>query len=405
MKLKHYYLIVLPLILGIIFISAFSSFSDNTGQTDNSKIIRFSHTLHKDLADCGDCHTSVDSSTTLNDRLLPDHDDCATCHDVESEDNCKLCHINENYEALIQKKSTLHFNHKFHINEQKLKCTDCHKGIGNVEYALQSPGAVPSMEVCYSCHNTNKNSLATNECTACHTSTVNLKPQSHKSANFITTHKFAARSINNNCMMCHDNNGLNSCEDCHDATTGITENNSANDFYQPYSPSSFSAGMKKQQITRVHDINYRFTHGIDAKGKTAECQSCHQIETFCASCHQSKEGDFSLGGIEPVSHLQPNFMIIGVGSGGGEHATLARRDIESCASCHDVQGADPTCIKCHLDSDGIKGTNPRTHPANFMKDEHGDWHTSDGSVCFNCHTNTHQAGQGFCGYCHGAKAQ
>ena len=116
MKLKHYYLIALPLILGMIFLSAFSSFNDGTEQTDNSKIIKFSHSLHKDNADCGDCHTSVDSSTTLNDRLLPNHDNCATCHDVESEDNCKLCHINENYESLIQKKSTLHFNHKFHIN-------------------------------------------------------------------------------------------------------------------------------------------------------------------------------------------------------------------------------------------------------------------------------------------------
>ena len=65
----------------------------------------------------------------------------------------------------------------------------------------------------------------------------------------------------------------------------------------------------------------------------------------------------------------PDFTTIGVGTGGGEHATLARRDIERCISCHDVQGADPTCITCHLDSDGIKGTNPKTHPAGFMKGE------------------------------------
>jgi hypothetical protein len=87
---------------------------------------------------------------------------------------------------------------------------------------------------------------------------------------------------------------------------------------------------------------------------------------------------------------------------------MAHRDIESCISCHDVQGADPTCISCHLDNDGIKGTNAKTHPANFMMDEHGDWHDNEGSICFNCHTvilSTAQSGNGFCGYCHGGQVE
>ena len=66
--------------------------------------------------------------------------------------------------------------------------------------------------------------------------------------------------------------------------------------------------------------------------------------------------------------------LIGVGSGGGDHATLAKRDTERCMACHDVNGADPTCITCHFDADGIKGTNPKTHPASFMRNDHGDWH-------------------------------
>lgn len=64
-----------------------------------------------------------------------------------------------------------------------------------------------------------------------------------------------------------------------------------------------------------------------------------------------------------------NFKTLGVGSGGGDHATLAKRDIERCMSCHDVNGADPTCITCHFDADGIKGTNPKTHPVGFMSNE------------------------------------
>jgi hypothetical protein len=108
----------------------------------------------------------------------------------------------------------------------------------------------------------------------------------------------------------------------------------------------------------------------------------------------------------PASHLPSGFVIPGVGSGGGDHAVLAKRDIESCISCHDVQGADPTCTAfCHLDPDGIKGNNPKTHAANFMRDTYGDWHNDIGSICYNCHTSqspSTPAGMGFCGYCHSA---
>ncbi|MDZ7624447.1 MAG: hypothetical protein U5J96_08410 [Ignavibacteriaceae bacterium] len=170
-------------------------------------------------------------------------------------------------------------------------------------------------------------------------------------------------------------------------------------------PSNYVDGAKQQAILKVHgDFGYRYSHGIDAKGKTKECQSCHQIETFCAACHQSENRDFAMGGILPSSHLSPDFKTFGVGSGGGEHARLARRDIERCVSCHDVQGADANCIVCHLDSDGIKGTNPKTHSANYMSGERGDWHDNQGSICYNCHTSASPMSQptsGFCNYCHG----
>jgi len=75
-------------------------------------------------------------------------------------------------------------------------------------------------------------------------------------------------------------------------------------------------------------------------------------------------------------------------------------------SCHDVQGADPTCIQCHVDPDGIKGTDARTHTPGFMASaEDGNWHSDPGSSCFVCHTDANARvsgvkGAGFCGYCH-----
>jgi hypothetical protein len=31
----------------------------------------------------------------------------------------------------------------------------------------------------------------------------------------------------------------------------------------------------------------------------------------------------------------------------------------------------------------------------------GGWHSDLGYYCYQCHTNSNQAGSGFCGYCHG----
>jgi hypothetical protein len=416
MKLKYTLFYLLIPIAGILLFVASSAGSSGSGLKGNKSIIKFSHKLHKDATDCESCHASVKTSKSLSDRLMPNHDNCKDCHDVNDDKSCKTCHFDNVNEPLIQGKSELVFNHSAHITQQKLKCETCHKGVNDVEYAEDSPQVNPAMETCYNCHNnglstssaaksdsTKSKLIASNACESCHISTADLKPQSHKSSSFIKSHKFAAREFNANCVMCHDNA---SCQECHSSTNMITGQNTAKDFYRPYSPSNSGTGIKQQQITRVHNLNYVYTHGIDAKGKTTECQSCHETESFCVNCHQGKEGDYSMGGVAPYSHLRQDFMILGVGTGGGYHGTLARRDIESCASCHDVQGGDPVCISCHTDPDGIKGTNPKTHPSNYMRNEHGDWHSSQGSICFNCHTSSSpnsQPGVGFCGYCHGAK--
>lgn len=403
MKLKYFYFLLIPLLTGFLLITAFNQTPATDDEpTNNREIIKFSHSFHAEFAGCAECHTQAVESTSLKDKLLPDHESCKTCHDVDDESICTACHYEDKFEALIKTKSEMIFNHSFHINDKGLECENCHEGLSTVDYSSELSNPNPVMAKCYSCHNNEPGSLAANECESCHTSTANLKPQSHKSAMFIDKHKFSARELGPDCMMCHDNN---SCEDCHLAS-GITATNISKDFYQPYTPGNFIDGTKQQRITRIHDLNYRFTHGIDAKGKTSECTACHEVETFCSTCHASVDHDFALSGVMPVSHLKNNFFTIGVGSGGGEHAILARRDIESCVACHDVQGADPTCITCHLDSDGIKGTNPRTHPSNFKSDDHGDWHQDQGSVCYNCHSSASPQtppGVGFCGYCHGAK--
>ncbi len=397
-KLKVLYLFVFLGTIALLVIGAIGSVKDEIPVTNEGRI-KFSHSLHKELVDCQTCHSAVKESVSLKDPLFPNHDNCSDCHEVDNDEECSTCHFGDNFEALVKNESGLLFNHKIHLSDTDNYCETCHKGLSEVDYSWQSAGANPQMATCYTCHN--DKTVASNACESCHISTANLMPQDHKVVSFAKTHKFAAQEFNANCVMCHDNQ---SCEDCHVATIGITETNTLNDFYQPYYPSNFVDGAKVQAINRVHDLNFRFTHGIDARGKTSECQTCHQVETFCVQCHQAENEDFAFGGIVPASHLKASFKTFGVGSGGGDHAILAKRDIERCMACHDVNGADPTCITCHFDYDGIKGTNPKTHQMGFMRGEKGDWHNDLGSVCYNCHTSAtpnSQKNDRFCNYCHG----
>lgn len=396
--IKTFYLNIVVAIALYVSFSAFLSQENDPGK-NNSDLINFSHSLHYELTGCEDCHSSVPASTSLKDRLLPNHENCSDCHDVDDENECETCHKNENYEMLMQKTSSLIFNHKIHY-DRGMECESCHQGLSEVDYSFESAMLIPPMENCAECHN--ETNIASNACESCHILTNNLIPQTHLKADYIRSHKFFAWESGANCLMCHNNS---TCQECHVATNVITETNLPDDFYQPYMPGNGITGPKQQVLMKVHgDLNYRYSHSIEAKGRSAECQTCHQIETFCAGCHAAENRDFATDGILPATHLLPTFKTIGVGTGGGDHAVLARRDIESCISCHDVQGADPTCITCHLDSDGIKGTNPKTHLSDFMRDEKGDWHDSMGSVCYNCHTsanpNSLQSG-GFCNYCHG----
>jgi hypothetical protein len=377
-----------------------TAFTLDHHEDGNNKLIKFSHQFHIGDVEvaCEDCHTGVTESTSLSDRLMPEKDVCSDCHDTDDDESCETCHYEDVYEPLVEKTASLFFSHSQHMGEEA-NCEACHQGLSEVDYSSEIETAHPAMSTCYQCHN--DQSLATNTCESCHKTTNDLVPATHQRLGFMDNHKITALEADADCAMCHDNNF---CESCHVSTIALDVTNSKTDFYTPYSPHRLVDNQNMQQITLVHELNYRYSHGIDAKGRDTECQTCHQVETFCAECHDSEGGDFALGGFVPFSHGQSNFVTIGVGSGGGEHAILANRDIESCANCHDVYGADPNCTLCHVDNDGIQGTNPKTHITGFMEGENGDWHGDMGSVCYDCHTDPYAMsqtyGQGFCGYCH-----
>jgi c(7)-type cytochrome triheme protein len=360
MKIARYY--VLFLLSAAVFLTTTAYLSkekniyvkkNNVARTekiyDNSKVIKFNHKLHVTDASmkCEDCHKKALTSVSSKDNLNPKEKDCADCHDVKDKKQCNLCHYDGIYKKLKSSNRELIFSHKEHIKDRK--CTDCHQGLDKVKFSKESAAAFPNMESCYSCHN---NQTASNNCETCHSNLTNLTPKSHLKTNFLNEHTTVAGvSSKNNCMMCHSDNF---CQACH-SPLNYKGNNTQDNFYAPYYTKETATRTDRgdlQNLTTAHNLNYKFTHGLDADQKSFECNTCHSPVEFCASCHQN--GGNTVTGIAPQSHLQPNFVTLGNNSG-GLHSELARRDIESCQSCHDVEGQDPVCVQCHLNNSVING--------------------------------------------------
>jgi hypothetical protein len=282
----------------------------------------FSHRRHveKEELKCRDCHASAWTSAQANDDLMPGPAACADCHDPGQ--------VSTSFPAPAR---TVRFAHRHHVETLKMSCEQCHEGVSQRE-APAPVAALPPMGTCMSCHNAE---AAPRECETCHTQpTFQLKPASHQPG-WKAGHGPEARLSDSSCLPCHR---VSECQECHEGAqlskldSGLRQ-------------TPFAARMEGsigQAVVAVHGLNYRFLHGLDARGKSGECATCHELEAgdFCAQCH-NPGGD---PGIRPVWHGGPDWVPL---QGGGRHARLARQDLESCVSCHDLEGRDPTCQRCH----------------------------------------------------------
>lgn len=303
--------------------------------------LKFSHKLHvqgQGVA-CQDCHTTVLASTQSSDRLLGDHSTCSTCHGDVISGNCSYCHTDtSNIRPMQKPEREMVFSHALHADKHQIACVSCHAGIDSVETVI--PVAMPAMELCMDCHEQQQQSI---QCRTCHSDVTSLIPDDHLRTDFRKDHKRMVRAgtVEITCAQCHDETF---CQDCHTGTELRSFTELGGLMSDPSPRHSISSSPNQLRLQMVHDLNYRYTHAIDARTKQFDCTTCHE-DGFCTRCHQA--GTLTETRVRPASHDQAGFTTLGRGSGGGLHATLARRDIESCAACHNVQGADPVCTTCH----------------------------------------------------------
>ncbi len=312
--------------------------------------LRFSHRQHLTQGmDCTECHEAAAASTRSSERLIPSSESCDRCHgDAHPRTRapllpgplaagalaCEACHVgivpggpplSSRFES-----PALHFSHAMHKAGTQAPCESCHRGVEQL--ALATEAALPSEGDCLRCHD---GRVATDRCGSCHPSQAGgrlmtrtrqepgalLVPGPSSSwgvahdAAFVMDHRGPAKASGELCKSCHTEA---SCLECH-------------------------AGVLRPM--RIHASDYLTMHGIEAKGRVSDCDSCHRGGSDCSACHErlgvtQDSGIFATDsgrGFHPADWAGPP------GSLAQGHAWAAQQNLSACASCH----SEDSCLACH----------------------------------------------------------
>jgi hypothetical protein len=318
----------------------------------------FPHSTHVDAdVKCTECHGDVVMAARLDPAKrsvrLPRQPSktkaCADCHDKDPK-------------VTVPARSRdfrVRFSHADHVSRVGGDCRKCHR-------ELTEPGdkvaKTPPMETCTSCHN-HQADFNEARCTPCHVDLKGYKPVTafRHEGNWIATHGALARPAAESCAACHDQTY---CATCHSAATSATR----------------LENIFPERVDRsfIHRGDYVSRHMVDSSASPASCKRCHG-SGFCDSCHAAQGVSRSAGTALRDPHPQGWSNT----TDGGQHRFAARRDITSCAGCHD-QGAQANCVLCHSATGlaGAPGRNP--HPAKFLR-THSLSDTRDNDMCRACH--------------------
>lgn len=291
--------------LTIILICLFFAWGTTVFAQEDELI--FSHQYHAEEigASCTDCHGAVGSSEKSAENLLPAMETCYDCHD-EDETECTLCHTNsDNAEEEPRVVDfAAQFSHKIHIDAGE-DCLACHEGIDK-KNRVDEGYHLPSGMVCTDCHGSADFKEDEKQCLSCHGYDFAFKPADH-TINWNKDHGVSWQIKSNSCSHCHSNNY---CISCHQGDNLDRD---------------------------IHPLNYRTTHGIEAKANKENCLTCHQEFQFCNDCHQIEM-------VMPKNHSYASWTNF---TNGGLHAKQAQYDFDYCQSCHSDANSDIVCIRCH----------------------------------------------------------
>ena len=319
---------------------------------------RFPHQVHLAGVECGkpgqpeclSCSTCHALSERESAHRFPNQALCNGCHnETAHRDEVVLA------SAPARPYGTIAMDHDKHLAMPAVQgqCVPCHAGVVDVR---KPP--IPPMSECFSCHE-HEQQWERGECTPCHQQKdlVRTLPQTflkHDAA-FLKHHGGVAAQ-KQEAVLCQSCHTQADCQACHDVSQGL-----AIEKRRP----------ERVETQQVHRGDFMVRHAIEARSEPARCVSCHTVDT-CDACHAAR--GVSANVMNPRNPHPPEWVGSNTGSS-NFHGAAARRDIVSCAGCHEA-GPLTNCIQCH--KVGAFGGNP--HPQGW-KSSRGQ----DAQMCRYCH--------------------
>jgi hypothetical protein len=321
------------------------------------------HARHAEAkVECITCHEPIYDAETLEAEALPREATCLQCHkEWKAAGNCSPCHAQPDAPATYVRgvsapeQGDLRMSHVKHLELTNEDCGVCHQRLPD---SRPLEGSSVPMAACTNCH-PHDGEFGAAQCTACHTdlNRYALRPitsYSHK-GDYLQRHAQDAHAGGASCGTCHEQTF---CSDCHTQTV-------------PAMPEVMMAERVDRRF--VHGREFYTRHSIDAQASAPLCASCHS-QTFCDSCHQRE-------GLSARSENALNPHPPGFNSPGSPvfHGPAARRNIETCAACHD-QGAQSNCVECHR----VGGIGGNPHPSSWLV-RHPIEEVNRNAMCLACH--------------------
>jgi hypothetical protein len=270
--------------------------------------IIFSHKFHAQEVEalCSDCHGKALESVSSVDNLLPAMETCYNCHSEEDTD-CTVCHADPDNFGVANRVTgfAANFPHAVHASSDS-QCLTCHEGIVKKDKVTDVAMNLPQNTVCQTCHEPVDYAENKAMCVQCHSATMSFKPVTHNGG-WRDHHGFVSQMDDQSCRHCHQQSY---CLECHEGDNLDHE---------------------------THPLNYKLTHGLDARANKDNCMTCHQEESACIDCHKTEL-------VWPKNH---NFANWSNTTDGGGHARAAKYDLDNCMSCHNDAYGDVVCMTCH----------------------------------------------------------
>lgn len=279
-----------------------------------------------------DDHAAEDFLSTHGEDARSRTESCAVCHARES---CTSCHLNaDRIESIRALPADSRIADLVRSRQAEWPEPASH---GPSWVRAHAGPAVDDPESCTNCH-------ARSSCTTCHTGdepvvnrmpvpgpdepagarTSRLRPPGH-GTDFTLTHGAAAAASLPRCESCHREE---TCSGCHASSGGAADAGGTAGELGRWPPAPTEGGY--------HPPNFIQRHGAEAFAARTECAECHSREAFCRSCHEqvgvAREGRL---GSSSFHDAIPNWLL--------GHGQAARRNLESCASCHQ----QTSCLRCH----------------------------------------------------------